>query len=82
MIPVLQNTVLNSKPIRAISQELNEIHTTLQNMYLSADQSELRDAMNGLEEAMDSLSGLWEEEMPHVPHSDEVIEIDDSALPF
>jgi len=75
-------TAQNRASFRAISQRISEIRTTLQNMYLSADQSELRDPMNGLEEAMDSLSGLWEEEMPHVPHSDEVIEIDDSALPF
>ena len=38
--------------------------------------------MNGLEEAMISLSGLWEEERQEEPLSDEIVEIGDSELPF
>lgn len=78
-------TVQDRATIRTIAQELSEIHTTLQDMYLSTDKPELRDAMNGLEAAMISLSGLWEEEIPkppEVPLNDEIVEIDDSELPF
>ena len=86
-LPVATDSGLTTQDrtaIRTIAQELNEIHTTLQDMYLSTDQPDLRDAMNGLEEAMISLSGLWVEEEPveEKALSNEFIEVDDSELPF
>ena len=76
-------TTQNRATIKAISQRISEIHTTLQDMYLGTDQPELKEAMNGLEEAMISLSGLWEEPpAPEVADYDEIIEVDEADLPF
>lgn len=76
----------NRATVKSLFHRISVIHTTLQDMYLSTDQPELRDAMNGLVAAIISLSGLWEEEkrppIPELRDNDEIVEIDDSELPF